>query len=56
MITSVGCLLNVTKGRRKRESKNKKQNGLAHLWFLVCITPKQKKKIDSRIKFLAKHV
>ena len=45
------------KGRRKRESKNKKQNGLAHLRFLVCVTPKQKKTLlDSRIKFLAKHV
>ena len=35
------------KGRHKRESKkqetrNKKQNGLAHLQFLFCVTPKKK--------------
>ena len=42
---------------KKQETRNKKQNGLAHLQFLVCVTPKQKKTLlDSRIKFLAKHV
>ena len=40
-----------------QKTRNKKQNGLAHLQFLVCVTPKQKKTLlDSRIKFLAKHV
>ena len=41
-----------------QKTRNKKQNGLAHLRFLVCVTPKQKNKtlLDSRIKFLAKHV
>ena len=41
-----------------KKTRNKKQNGLAHLRFLVCVTPKQQKKtlLDSRIKFLAKHV
>ena len=29
---------------KKQETRNKKQNGLAHLRFLVCVTPKQKKK------------
>ena len=41
---------------KKQETRNKKQNGLAHLRFLVCVTPKQKTLLDSRIKFLAKHV
>ena len=27
---------------KKQETRNKKQNGLAHLRFLVCVTPKQK--------------
>ena len=40
-----------------QKTRNKKQNGLAHLRFLVCVTPKQKRTLlDSRIKFLAKHV
>ena len=41
-----------------QKTRNKKQNGLAHLRFLVCVTPKQqqKKLLDSRIKFLAKRV
>ena len=40
-----------------KKTRNKKQNGLAHLRFLVCVTPKQNKTLlDSRIKFLAKHV
>ena len=26
-----------------QKTRNKKQNGLAHLQFLVCVTPKQKK-------------
>ena len=40
-----------------QKTRNKKQNGLAHLRFLVCVTPKQKKiLLDSSIKFLAKHV
>ena len=26
-----------------QKTRNKKQNGLAHLRFLVCVTPKQKK-------------
>ena len=39
-----------TKARRKRESKkhetrNNKQNGLAHSRFIVCVTPKQTKTI-----------
>ena len=34
-----------SKGRHKRESKNKKQNSLAHLQFHVCVTQKQKKNI-----------
>ena len=38
---AVFYLSSLTKGRHKRESKNKKQNGLAHLRFLVCVTPKQ---------------
>ena len=42
---------------KKHETRNKKQNGLAHLRFLVCVTPKQQKTLlDLRIKFLAKHV
>ena len=28
-----------------QKTRNKKQNGLAHLRFLVCVTPKQKKNI-----------
>ena len=28
---------------KKQETRIKKQNGLAHLRFLVCVTPKQKK-------------
>ena len=27
---------------RVKKTRNKKQNGLAHLRFLVCVTPKQK--------------
>ena len=27
---------------KKQETRIKKQNGLAHLRFLVCVTPKQK--------------
>ena len=35
-----------------QETRNKKQNGLAHSRFIVCVTPKQKKTLlDSRIKF-----
>ena len=30
---------------KKRETRNKKQNGLAHSRFIVCVTPKQKKNI-----------
>ena len=42
---------------KKQETRIKKQNGLAHLRFLVCVTTKQKKTLlDSRIKFSAKHV
>ena len=26
-----------------KKTRNKKQNGLAHLGFIVCVTPKQKK-------------
>ena len=29
---------------KKQQTRIKKQNGLAHLRFLVCVTPKQKKK------------
>ena len=29
---------------KKQETRIKKQNGLVHLRFLVCVTPKQKKK------------
>ena len=29
---------------KKQETRNKKQNGLAHSRFIVCVTPKQKKK------------
>ena len=40
-----------------KKTRNKKQNGLGHLRFIVCVTPKQKKTlIDSRIMFLAEHV
>ena len=35
-----------------QKTQNKKQNGLAHSRFIVCITPKQKKALlDSRIMF-----
>ena len=30
---------------KKQETRIKKQNGLAHLRFLVCVTPKQNKNI-----------
>ena len=37
---------------KKQETRNKKQNGIAHLRFLVCVTPKQRNTLlDSRIKF-----
>ena len=29
---------------KKQETRNKKQNGLAHSRFIVCVTPKQTKK------------
>ena len=37
----------LAKAQHKRESKttNKKQDGLAHSRFIVCVTPKQKKNI-----------
>ena len=40
------CVHTAAYGRHKRVKKQetiKKQNGLAHLRFLVCVTPKQKK-------------
>ena len=46
-----------TRVKKKQETRIEKQNGLAHLRFLVCVTPKQKKTLlDSRIKFSANHV
>ena len=35
-----------------QKTRNKKQNGLAHSRFIVCVTQKQKKTLlDSRIMF-----
>ena len=35
-----------------QKTRNKKQDGLAHSRFIVCVTPKQKKTLlDSRIMF-----
>ena len=34
-----------------QKTRNKKQNGLAHSRFIVCVTPKKKTLLDSRIKF-----
>ena len=31
--------------KKKHETRNKKQNGLAHSRFIVCVTLKQKKNI-----------
>ena len=47
------CVLGPPQTRvKKQETRNKKQNGLAHSRFIVCVTPKQKKTLlDSRIKF-----
>ena len=40
-----GWLLNLRAGANKsQKTRNKKQNGLAHLWFFVSVTPKHKKK------------
>ena len=44
------CLISLTLGPpqtrvKKQETRNKKQNGLAHLWFLFCVTLKQKNNI-----------
>ena len=42
---------------KKQETKNKKQNGLAHSRFIVCVTPKQKKNIAwFENQVLAEHV
>ena len=35
-----------------QKTRNKKQKGLAHSQFIVCVTPKQRKTLlDSRIMF-----
>ena len=48
------CILGPQQTRfKKQETRNKKQNGLVHLQFL---RNKKKTLLDSRIKFLAKHV
>ena len=42
---------------KKQETRNKKQNGLAHSRFIVCVTPKQKKNIAwFENQVLAEHV
>ena len=42
---------------KKQETRNKKQNGLAHTRFIVCVTPKQKKNIAwFENQVLAEHV
>ena len=38
--------------KESQKTRNKKQNGLAHSRFIVCVTPKQKiTLLDSRIMF-----
>ena len=42
---------------KKQETRNKKQNGLAHSRFIVCVTPKQKNNIAwFENQVLAEHV
>ena len=39
-----------------QKTRNKKQNGLAHSRFIVCVTLKKKKKLlDSRIMIKGRH-
>ena len=38
---------------KKQETRIKKHNGLAHLRFLVCVTPKQKRKKHCLVRELS---
>ena len=52
MLIGLALLGNTANSKRIRaatdesqKTRNKKQNGLAHSRFIVCVTPKQKKNI-----------